>query len=95
MLGTLADDLVIMAYAYEGETGPEPMNKVDESIRLALDQVSKDKLILGISVYSENEASVNAKIGLAKRYGLKGIAIWRLGIIGQPVLNRMGEAIEL
>ncbi|WP_341347226.1 stalk domain-containing protein [Paenibacillus sp. FSL H3-0469] len=94
-LGTLADDLVIMAYAYEGETGPEPMNKVDESIRLALDQVSKDKLILGISVYSENEASVNAKIGLAKRYGLKGIAVWRLGIIGQPVLNRMGEAIEL
>lgn len=84
-----------MAYAYEGETGPEPMNKVDESIRLALDQVSKEKLILGISVYSENEASVNAKIGLAKRYGLKGIAIWRLGIIGQPVLNRMGEAIEL
>ncbi|OKP96952.1 stalk domain-containing protein [Paenibacillus sp. P46E] len=94
-LASLADDLVIMAYAYEGETGPEPMNKVDESIRLALQQVSKDKLILGISVYSENETSVNAKIGLAKRYGLKGIAIWRLGLIGQPVLSEMGKSVEL
>lgn len=94
-LATLADDLVIMAYAFEGETGPEPMDKVDESIRLALQQASKDKLILGISVYSENETSVNAKIGLAKRYGLKGIAIWRLGLIGQPVLSEMGKSIEL
>ncbi|CQR54861.1 stalk domain-containing protein [Paenibacillus riograndensis] len=93
-LATIADDLVIMAYAYEGETGPEPMNKVDESIRLALQQVSKDKLILGISVYSENETSVNAKIGLAKRYGLKGIAIWRLGLIGQPVWSEMGKSVE-
>ncbi|MNW65511.1 hypothetical protein D3C74_438990 [compost metagenome] len=84
-----------MAYAYEGETGPEPMNKVDEAIRLALQQVSKDKLILGISVYSENKTSVNAKIGLAKRYGLKGIAIWRLGLIGQPVWSEMGQSVEL
>ncbi|WNS46924.1 stalk domain-containing protein [Paenibacillus sp. MMS20-IR301] len=94
-LGSLADDLVIMAYAYEGEKGPEPTAKVDEGIRLALQQVSKDKLILGISVFSENESSVNTKIGLAKRYGLKGIAIWRLGLIGQPVMSKMGEAIEL
>ncbi|MNI15461.1 putative sporulation-specific glycosylase YdhD [compost metagenome] len=94
-LASIADDLVIMAYAYEGETGPEPMNKVDEAIRLALQQVSKDKLILGISVYSENKTSVNAKIGLAKRYGLKGIAIWRLGLIGQPVWSEMGQSVEL
>lgn len=94
-LASLADDLVIMAYAYEGEKGPEPMDKVDEGIRLALQQVSKDKLILGISVFSENDSSVNAKIGLAKRYGLKGIAIWRLGLIGQPVFSRMGESVEL
>lgn len=94
-LGGLADDLVIMAYAYENETGPEPLNKVDESIRLALQQVSKDKLLLGISVHSENETSVNSKIGLAKRYGLKGIAIWRLGLIGQPVWNEMSKSVEL
>lgn len=94
-LASLADDLVIMAYAYEDETKPEPLNMVDQGIRLALEQVSKDKLILGISVYSEDETSVNAKIGLAKRYGLKGIAIWRLGLIGQPVWNEMGKSVEL
>lgn len=94
-LASLADDLVIMAYAYEDESQPEPLNLVDQGIRLALEQVSKDKLILGISVYSENETSVNAKIGLAKRYGLKGIAIWRLGLIGQPVWNEMGKSVEL
>lgn len=84
-----------MAYAYEDESGPEPMNKVDEGIRLALQQVDKSKLVLGISVYSENATSVNAKIGLAKRYGLKGIAIWRLGLIGQPVWNEMSKSLEL
>lgn len=94
-LASLADDLVIMAYAYEDESKPEPLKMVDEGIRLALQQVSKDKLILGISVYSENETSVNAKIGLAKRYGLKGIAIWRLGLIRQPVWNEMGKSVEL
>lgn len=94
-LASIADDLVIMAYAYEDESRPEPMDKVDEGIRLALQQVGKDKLVLGISVYSEDETSVNAKIGLAKRYGLKGIAIWRLGLIGQPVWNEMGKSVEL
>ncbi len=95
-LGSLADDLVIMAYDYLKEKKiPEPLNLVDEGIKLALQQVSKDKLILGISVYSENETSVNAKVGLAKRYGLKGIAIWRLGLIGQPVWNEMGKSVEL
>lgn len=94
-LGNLADDLIIMGYAYEDESRPEPMNKVDEGIRLALQEVSKEKLILGISVYSENENSVNAKIGLAKRYNLKGIAIWRLGIIGQPAWTEMSKSVEL
>lgn len=95
-LGSLADDLVIMSYDYLKEKQiPEPIAMVDEGIRLALQQVSKDKLILGISVFSENETSVNTKVGLAKRYGLKGIAIWRLGLIGQPVWNEMSKSVEL
>ena len=93
-LGNLADDLIIMAYAYGDEKTPEPVNKVDEAIRLAMKQVNKDKLILGISLASENENSVNTKIGLAKRYDLKGIAIWRLGIIGQPAWTQMNESVE-
>ncbi|WP_407946769.1 stalk domain-containing protein [Paenibacillus tarimensis] len=93
-LGKLADELIIMAYEYEGGKKPEPLNKVDEAIRLALKETSKDKLVLGISLDSENAKSVNAKIGLAKRYDLKGIALWRLGIIGQEAWQAMHEAIE-
>ncbi|MDQ0195717.1 stalk domain-containing protein [Paenibacillus wynnii] len=93
-LGSLADDLIIMAYAYGDEKSPEPVNKVDEAIRLALQQVNKEKLILGISLASENETSVNTKIGLAKRYDLKGIAIWRLGIIAQPAWTQMNGSVE-
>lgn len=81
-LGTLADDLVIMAYDYaKSKKGPEPLDKVDESIRLALKEVAKNKLLLGISANSETAASISSKVGLAKRYGLKGIAVWRLGIL--------------
>ncbi|MED4584281.1 stalk domain-containing protein [Brevibacillus choshinensis] len=94
-LGSMADDLVIMAYAYENEKGPEPMNRVDQAIKLALAQVPKEKLILGISMGSENEQSVNQKIGLAKRHNLKGFALWRLGLISQPAMTNMQEAVNL
>ncbi|MNP40049.1 hypothetical protein D3C76_1336560 [compost metagenome] len=84
-----------MAYAYEQEKSPEPLGKVDEAILLALKEVDKDKLILGISMGSENENSINTKIGLAKRYGLKGIAIWRIGLIGQAAWSEMSTSVEL
>ncbi|AOZ92410.1 stalk domain-containing protein [Paenibacillus crassostreae] len=94
-LGNLADDLIIMAYAYEDEKNPEPLAKVNEAITLALKEVDKDKLILGISMGSENENSINTKVGLAKRYDLKGIAIWRLGLIGQAAWSEMSKTLEL
>lgn len=94
-LGAIADDIIIMAYAYENEKSPEPMNKVDQAIKLALAQVPKEKLILGISMGSENEQSVNQKIGLAKRYDLKGFAMWRLGLISQPAMSSMQQTVHL
>ncbi|WP_160036116.1 stalk domain-containing protein [Paenibacillus sp. An7] len=94
-LGSLADELIIMAYAFENEKGPEPLAKVDEAIRLALKETSKDKLLLGISRGSEDAASINSKIGLAKRYDLKGIALWRLGIIGPAAWTEMNKSIVL
>ncbi|GIO29250.1 MULTISPECIES: stalk domain-containing protein [Paenibacillus] len=94
-LSGLADDLVIMAYAFEQEKGPEPLKQVDEAIRLALKETTKDKLILGISLGSENAGTVNDKIGLAKRYDLKGVAFWRLGLIGQPAWAKINESIEM
>ncbi|MFB5763671.1 stalk domain-containing protein [Paenibacillus medicaginis] len=93
-LGKLADELIIMAYAYGDEKSPEPADKVDEAIRLALKETGKEKLVLGISVASENKQSVNTKIGLAKRYDLRGIAVWRLGLIGQDVWDEMNKSIE-
>lgn len=93
-LGTIADDLIVMAYAYEDEKQPEPMGKVNEAIKLATAHVPKEKLILGISMGSENAQSVNGKIGLAKRYGLKGIALWRLGLIGQPAFAEMEKSVQ-
>ncbi|QQE75522.1 glycosyl hydrolase [Brevibacillus composti] len=93
-LGNLADDIVIMAYAYEDEKNPEPMNRVDEAIRLALAHVPKEKLILGISMGSENEQSVTQKLGLAKRYNLKGYALWRLGLIKQAAMQKINESVK-
>ncbi|MGO0062538.1 glycosyl hydrolase family 18 protein [Brevibacillus fluminis] len=93
-LGKIADLIVVMAYAYENEKQPEPLDRVNEAIKLAVGQVPKDKLLLGISMGSENAQSVNSKIGLAKRYGLKGIALWRLGLIGQPAMAEMQKTVQ-
>lgn len=54
-LGNLADDLIIMAYDYGQKSTPEPLDKVDEAIKLALKETSRDKLILGISMGSEKD----------------------------------------
>ncbi|MCQ6562907.1 stalk domain-containing protein [Paenibacillus mendelii] len=94
-LAKYADELIVMAYPYEGEKGPEPMDRVDQAIRMALKEVPKEKLVLGISFGSENAKSVNAKIGLAKRHSLKGIAIWRIGIIGEEAMKQMERTIIL
>jgi Copper amine oxidase N-terminal domain/Glycosyl hydrolases family 18 len=93
-LGALADEIVIMAYAFENEKNPEPMNRVDEAIRMALAHVPKEKLVLGISVASENESSINQKIGLAKRYNLKGYALWRLGLISQAEMAEINKSVK-
>lgn len=82
-LATLADDLIIMAYEYTRGKVPEPLDKVNEAITLALKEVSKEKLVLGISTWSENEKTISSVIGLAKRHQLKGTALWRLGLIGE------------
>lgn len=83
-LATAADDLIIMAYEYKRDKGPEPLDKINESIKLALKEVPKEKLLLGISSWSETPQSLPNVIGLAKRHQLKGTAFWRLGLIGEP-----------
>ncbi|MCG0276246.1 MAG: glycosyl hydrolase family 18 protein [Thermosediminibacteraceae bacterium] len=80
-LGEIADRIIIMAYDYG--TSPEPVNMVLQAVELAKAQVPSHKLILGISIPSENAESMLTKIGIAKRYQLSGIALWRLGLISK------------
>ncbi|BBH19363.1 hypothetical protein Back11_07080 [Paenibacillus baekrokdamisoli] len=94
-LASYANEIIIMAYDYSYESGPEPLKQVDEAIQLALKTVPKNKLVLGISMGSENSQSINSKIGLAKRYSLKGIAIWRLGLISTEVMNQIQKTITM
>ncbi len=101
-LGKLADEIVIMAYDYRTGTGyssesgkqPEPVSKVDEAIRLAIQETDKDKLLLGINMDNENADSVSVLTGLAKRYDLKGIALWRLGIMQEAEWNSLEQSVE-
>jgi hypothetical protein len=92
-LASEANDIIIMAYAYEGEKAPEPLHKVDEAIQLALKEVPRHKLILGLSMGSENSQSISSVIGLAKRHELKGTAIWRLGLIGEDAMAQIEKCI--
>ncbi|MFC4807702.1 hypothetical protein [Paenibacillus sp. GCM10023250] len=94
-LAAHADEIIMMAYEYSYEDGPEPLNRIDEAIRLAVADVPKSKLVLGISMGSETAATVNGKIGLAKRYGLKGVAFWRLGLMGDQTMAAIQKSVAL
>ncbi|MDO9534987.1 MAG: stalk domain-containing protein [Bacillota bacterium] len=78
-LGELADRIIIMAYDYGPK--PEPLNFVVQAVEMAKEVVPPQKLVLGICAPYENPESMAAKIGIAKRHNLHGIAIWRLGLV--------------
>lgn len=96
-LGTEADEIIVMAYNYNksSSTGQEPLQKVDEAIRLTLKKVPAGKVLLGISMGSEQAETLRGKIGLAKRYGLKGIAVWWLGLIGKTAYSELARNVVL
>lgn len=78
-LGELADKIIIMAYDYGPK--PEPVNQVIRAVEMAAAAVPPEKLVLGISAPNETSESMQTKVGIAKRYDLNGIALWRLGLI--------------
>lgn len=95
-LGKIADTIIIMAYDYNDSsirTSPEPVSKVMEAAEKAKALVPADKLVLGINADHETENTINDKVGIAKRYGLKGIAIWRLGLVTNEMWSKLGETI--
>ncbi|BBI33767.1 stalk domain-containing protein [Cohnella abietis] len=98
-LASIADDLVVMAHDYNPkgtlDPKPEPNAKVEEAIQLLLKAgVAKDKIILGISLWSETTSTVDDKLGLAKRYGLKGASFWRLSFYGPEFANAIDKVVE-
>jgi spore germination protein YaaH len=97
-LATLADDLVVMAYDYNPkgtpDHTPEPNAKVEEAIKMMLAAgVPNNKLILGINLWNETTATVDDKLGLAKRYGLKGASFWRLTFYGPDIANAIDRVV--
>lgn len=92
-LGRIADRIVVMAYEYGAK--PEPNFLVIQAIEQSLQDVSKEKLVLGISVPSENSQSFLAKIGIAKKYQLGGIALWRLGLLTDEMWDQVRNSIEV
>ncbi|NLV17094.1 MAG: copper amine oxidase [Syntrophomonadaceae bacterium] len=90
-LGAVSDQIIIMAYDYGPQ--PEPDQMVIQAVEMALKEVPAHKLILGVSLPSETPESLTKRIGIAKKYGLKGIAIWRLGLVSESSWQVMREGI--
>ncbi len=98
-LASFADDLVVMAHDYNPkgtpDHTPEPNAKVEEAINMMLTAgVDKDQIILGISLWNETTATVDDKLGLAKRYGLKGASFWRLTFYGEDFAATIDRVVE-
>jgi hypothetical protein len=89
-LGSWADRIIIMAYDYGPK--PEPTDKVEQAIQLAA-AVPADKLLLGIAVANESDASITAKLNLAIDHNLGGIALWRLGLVNDGEWKALGDNI--
>ena len=96
-LASLADDLIIMAYQYNPvgtkSQVPEPNSLVDQAIQQALQAGVLSRSCCSASASSETATSVDDKLGLAKRYDLKGAAFWRLGLF-RSYNNGMEAAVN-
>lgn len=90
-LGALADRIIVMAYDYG--TRPEPIDKVLQAVETAVQEVPSEKLVLGVSIPNETPESVQAKIGIAKRCRLGGLALWRLGLLSDGMWQALGDTV--
>ncbi|WP_422448305.1 stalk domain-containing protein [Thermoanaerobacterium sp. DL9XJH110] len=92
-LSEYADRIIVMAYDYG--TKPEPNALVIQAIEQALKCVPKEKLVLGISIPNETPESLLSKVGIAKRYQLEGIALWRLGLLTDEMWGMLKSVVKL
>lgn len=93
-LGRTADMLLVMAHDYRQDGAPEPLTLVDEAVRLSMAQVDRKKLMLALVTVYEDGASILQKVGIAKRYGLAGITVWRLGALGEGDMNALQQSVN-
>jgi hypothetical protein len=93
-LGQLADEIIIMAYDFSSKEGSEPNDDVMKAVDLAQKEVPSDKLLLGISADSETKDSIQSKIGIAKRSNIKGIALWKVGLLTDPMWDVLKSSIH-
>lgn len=91
-LGQLADQIIVMAYDYGPK--PEPLTLVRQAIEEATSCVPANKVLLGISAPGETPQSIMGKTGIAKRYNLAGIALWRLGLVQGEDWDALGSTIQ-
>lgn len=91
-LGKVADKIIIMAYDYG--PSPEPVNQVIQAVESATAVVPAGKLLLGISAPTENPQSILTKVGIAKKYNLDGIALWRLGVISNDMWQMLKTSVK-
>lgn len=91
-LGTLADRVIVMAYDYG--PFPEPPDQVIRAVEAARAGVPPEKLVLGISAPGETAESIPGKAGIAKRYGLKGVALWRLGLVPEEMWKALANSVR-
>lgn len=46
------------------------------------------------SIPSETADSILSKVGVAKRYNLQGIAIWRLGLVSDKMWTALRSGVQ-
>lgn len=92
-LAQAADFIVLMAYGYipVGTQQPEPNSSVAKGIEQTLKLVPKEKMLLGINLVHESDASMKEKIALAKRYRLKGTAYWLLNQLDMKQMEQIEQ----
>lgn len=88
-LGKAAHSIIIMAYDYGQK--PEPVSLVTQAVEMAAAKVPAQKLLLGITAVGETPDSIRTKVGIAKKYNLKGIALWRLGLVTPDMWEVLGN----
>lgn len=97
-LGNLTDFIFLMAYDYHPRDGahirPEPLDQVNIGIELALQDIPKEKLVLGVNLVHETNTSLPSIIGLAKRHNLKGTGFWLLNQLDDAKISTINKTIQ-